>query len=177
VESDDRLKRVEERLAQAEWRLKAVQVAGMLLLLVLGIAWKYYDRSIGHAPFRVIDDKGNVLMNVDGSPDGTQTNLRLFPPGKDHVTVLFAHDGGGGLDLFDSGGRPLVGIGGGGPNRGIGINDREGKAAVWLGVNPEGSGLVLLRDGKQEAAVLGVTERGGHLQLYDRQGKPVASSP
>lgn len=177
MEAEGQQKQLEKRLSRAEMQLKIQAVVGGAVILVLLISSKYYDRSIGRAPFRVIDSRGNVLLNVGGSPDGTQSHLRLFPPGKDHVAVLYAQDSGGGLDLFDAGGKPGVAIGTVGSNRGIGICDREGRPVAWLAAHPSGGGLILTRRDTQRAAELTVTEDGGQLMLFDKKGKPRLAAP
>ena len=195
----DLLKRVErlERHA-AFWRgatVLFVLVSLAISLSGVGRAGSDKPKSTGtvlKAPFRVVDERGRMLLFVDThivTDDGakvTVPRLRLFGIHGKPSVELEAMWGGGSMQINDRRGEATAGLAMGSDGSGLFINDnlrscqltltgsemninnKGGKGGVSLWVEPKGGSFVINDEDFKKAVTLSVDGKGGHLRLRDR---------
>jgi hypothetical protein len=173
---ESQLTALEQRVARAEGRVNVAFGVAMTLMILLYLGTRNLTPGRIQAPLVVVDAQGRSIFQVDESPDGLQSHLRLFRPGGDHAAVLYAEEKGGGLDLFDRTGKPCAFLGVSGRGRGRGIYDRSGKPIALLATGAAGGGIVLMDPTGHPVASL-TSANGGRLELRDRNGKIVVSAP
>jgi hypothetical protein len=170
------LETMERRLAKAEHNVKLLSIVLTLVILVSAIRAKYNNPSRVQAPFQVVDERGDALLQVGESPDRRQSWLRLAQPGSEPNVVVYSGDDGHGLDLME-GDRSVAGLTAAPKRRGLALLDPMSGHAAWLSVAPDGGALTFTRQGADRGAVLGVTGLHGYLDLYDRNGKRAPTAP
>jgi hypothetical protein len=168
---DEQLQELRERLERAEQQVKALhrqtqraggqarasRVAALALLMsgavfaatrspatLLRAQAAVQGGTRVVAPFAVIDDQGNTLVQVSTAPGGGGL-LGVFDKAGNLLGELGTGTEGRGLEILDPAGQPaaLVGQDAAGDHRGFRVIDRAGKIEAGLGVNPEGRGLTI----------------------------------
>jgi hypothetical protein len=120
------------------------------------------------APFVVVDNQNNPLLQVSAAPGGGGLLAVLDQVGNPIGLVGTVSDGRG-LAIFDSKGQFIAKLGedpmhG---NRGLRLLDPDGKVTVGAGLAPDGRGLRVLDSADNTVAGLGITADGRGLTIFD----------
>lgn len=185
----ERLLQLDRRLAFAEARVRWLTRAGVVLILLSGgvlaarPAAVQPELSTVRAPFRVVDDQGRTLLQVDASENRAQPGQRLprielFSPVGKRSAGLYVTPGGGTVAVTDWQGEGGASMGAVGSSGILHILDRWHEPVVTLRAMEQGGRLeVYTRRGDTLAAVVRAGENGGYLAVHDRSGKRSFSAP
>jgi hypothetical protein len=195
---------LEQRVAQLEKnnRLYRLCFAGSLIV-VAGLAFMSFNNKhtapdlIEAKAFHVVDDKGNVLLELN--KEGGNGQLSTFTPtGKKLVSLFTSDGGGGGINTFDKNGEVIFKVtrtteGGGymalfnGDLQEIAefgvtdaesgyfrLNDRNGKKQVWMTYTKDGGGYLSLSKDDQEMFRFSTPAVGGRMGIYNSSNTRIA---
>ena len=181
---NERLERLEQKLAASERRLGRLQIAFALAVVVglcVGAVRPAVTQEKGttvKAPFRVVDKEGRTLLNVHVFEGRAALSL-LDQDGKSAVSISATADGGGVMHLSNRDGKPAIVMGADDDGGGVmDLSNRDGKRVIVMGAGADGDGGlgVSNRDGKTGITMF-ATDAGGQLTLLDNAGKVRFKAP
>ena len=177
----ERLERLEQKLAASERRLGRLQIAFVLAVvagLCSGLVRPAVTQGKGttvKAPFTVVGEKGGKLFVLKAGPHGGVLEL-LNQDGKITASVGADADGGT-LAMRNSAGNPVIGLEADADGGLMFLVNKDGKAAVSMAVTQFGGALAVSNNDGRLVASLVATAPGGYVQLFDRTGKVRFTAP
>ena len=105
------------------------------------------------APLRVVDDAGNVILEVSTDDSGPR------------------------LRLFDGGGKTWIAMGGDTEGAILGLYGKGETEGAVLYTEAAGGRFVIFQETAETRIAMGTDDDGGHLGIFDRSGRLVYSRP
>jgi len=195
---------LELRIARLEKNLRLYRfcLAGILILAAGIVTMSFNNRNpvpdvIEAKAFHVVDDYGNVLLELDREDGNGQ--ISTFAPGGKRLVSIFTTDGGtGGINTSDKNGNVLFKVtntseGGGymalfnSTRKAIAefgvtniesgymrLNDRAGNKLLWMTYTQDGGGYLSLSNAGQEMIRFSTPSAGGRIGMYNNANTRIA---
>jgi len=195
---------LEERITRLEKNLRFYRFgfAGLLIIAAGFITMSFNNKNtapdvIQAKAFQVVDDKGNVLVEMNKEDGNGQ--ISTFTPTKKRLVSMFTtddgaggintfgndgqvlfkvtntKDGGGYMALFNSGKQEVAELGVTNTESGyLKINDRNGNKQVWMTYTQDGGGYLSLSKGTQEMIRFSTPDAGGRIGIYNGSNTRIA---
>lgn len=171
-----RIERVENQNKRLKNYLAALSVCFASIVL-MGAAANLSDGKFNELTAKVltlVDDSGNKRVVIGhGNEEGTGINIFNSSGVKILGIGLPADEMGSGILFNDQEGRPRIGLGLDEGLPGMAIVDQGGKKIIALGGDARGYGLTILDDNEAERASIGYKEGDTGVALYNDQGEYV----
>ncbi len=164
---------IEQRLKALEARLESAEIIiDKLSGLILNGA-----SSTVLAPFRVVDQEGKRIFEVDITEKGTEQRLRIFNPDGEVTAALGTDIDGGNLVIKDKSGTIVSYLSVGPDGARFTLNTSNGSGGVAFYTDEEGGGMVVSDVKGQISAELHSSVEGGVLVLRDDKDNLVIVLP
>jgi hypothetical protein len=188
---EDRLRKLEEKLARTERRYRFV-LAGIgiavlacaVIWVVIGAAGRTQAQKPGETgkviranAFVLVDEQGDTRAVLAAGKDGLEPGLCLFDEKGEVRAALSVSDDGPRLVLYDEKGTPRAGLNAFKDGPGLLLHDENGETRAALGTGERGPGLSLYDEKGTPRAALCIFKDEPGLHLFDEQSKVTWHTP
>lgn len=157
------------------WRGVAGGTVALALLAFAaqaGIAGNAATPSTVKLPFRVVNDQGKTVFDIDADKEGPR--MRLLDAGGSPRAVIYGDPLGGHLAVFNKKGGVSAGLTTTDTGGAMSVGSPSEKPAVVVFSDKDGGAVVVFNKAEESVAGLITTEAGGHLAIFDKAGKDAA---
>ena len=197
---------LEQRILQLEkqTRLYRLGFMGLFLLIGAGLFMSFNNKKptpelLQAKKIQVVDDKGNVVVELKSSDITGNGEINTMSPEKNRLVSIFTSDGGAGaINTFDEYNMPIFKLtqtaGGGGymallneesseivefgstdeASGYMRINDNLGNKQAWITYTKGGGGYFSLSKGEVEHLRFSTAASGGRIGIYNDKNTRVA---